>query len=235
MTHQRITLITGASRGIGYAASLALAKAGHHVIATARTQGGLEELDDEITAVGGTVTLVQMDLQDRPALMNLASQIHQRWGRLDSMVANAGVLGILTPAHHLDEKIWDEVIDTNLSAIWRMIKAFTDLLQQSPSGRAVIVTSSAAHGANFPFWNAYSASKAGVEALAQSWAAEVRSTNLKVNLLDPGGVGTAMYGSAFPGADLKEMPQPEDIAPAFLKLTSEDCPYHGEVIRAADI
>lgn len=233
MTSSRITLVTGASRGIGRAAALALAKAGHHVIATGRTIGALEELDDEITAGGGEATLVQMDLRDRPALMNLATAIQERWGRLDAMIANAGVLGVLTPTSHLDEDVWDEVIDTNLSAVWRMIRVFDGLLQQSSSGRAVVVTSSAAHGAHYPFWSAYSASKAGVEALTQSWAAEVRSSNLKVNLLDPGGVGTSMFGSAFPGANLKDMPQPEDIAPAFVRLAAEDCPYHGEILRAS--
>ena len=233
MTSSRIALVTGASRGIGRAASLALAKAGHHVIATGRTIGALEELDDEISAAGGEATLVQMDLRDRPALMNLATAIQERWGRLDVMIANAGVLGVLTPASHLNEDVWDEVIDTNLSAVWRMIRVFDGLLQQSAHGRAVVVTSSAAHGAHYPFWSAYAASKAGVQALTQSWAAEVQSTNLKVNLLDPGGVGTSMFGSAFPGANLKDMPQPEDIAPAFVRLAAEDCPYHGEILRAS--
>ena len=233
MTSSRIALVTGASRGIGRAAALALAKTGVHVIATGRTIGALEELDDEITAAGGQCTLVQMDLRDRPALTNLAAAIKERWGHLDIMIANAGVLGVLTPASHLDEEIWDEVIDTNLSAVWRMIRVFDGLLQAAPKGRAVVVTSAAAHGASYPFWSAYSASKAGVEALTQAWAAEVQSTNLKVNLLDPGGVGTSMYGSAFPGANLKEMPQPEDIAPAFVKLAAEDCPYHGQVLRAS--
>ena len=232
MTSSRIALVTGASRGIGRAAALALAKDGVHVIATGRTIGALEELDDEITAAGGQCTLVQMDLRDRPALTNLAAAIKERWGHLDIMIANAGVLGVLTPASHLDEEIWDEVIDTNLSAVWRMIRVFDGLLQAAPKGRAV-VTSAAAQGGSYPFWSAYSASKAGVEALTQAWAAEVQSTNVKVNLLDPGGVGTSMYGSAFPGANLKEMPQPEDIAPAFVKLAAEDCPYHGQVLRAS--
>jgi NAD(P)-dependent dehydrogenase (short-subunit alcohol dehydrogenase family) len=212
---------------------LALAKTGVHIIATGRTTGALEELDDEISAGGGEATLVQMDMRDRPALTNLAVAIQERWGQLDIMIANAAVLGVLTPASHMDEEIWDEVIDTNLSAVWRMIRVFDGLLQAAPQGRAVMVTSSAASGADYPFWSAYSASKAGVEALTRSWAAELRSTNLKVNLLDPGAVGTSMYGLSHPGADLKKMPQPEDIAPAFVKLTSEDCSYHGEVIRAS--
>lgn len=233
MTSPRIALVTGASRGIGRAAALALAKAGLHVIATGRTIGALEELDDEISAAGGEATLVQMDLRDRPALTKLAQAIQERWGKLDVMIANAGVLGVLTPASHLDEDVWDEVIDTNLSAVWRMIRVFDGLLQKAEQGRAVVVTSSASRGGDYPFWSAYSASKAGVEALTQSWATEVQSTSLKVNLLDPGGVGTSMFGSAFPGANLKEMQQPEDIAPAFVKLAAIDCPYHGQVIRAS--
>ena len=233
MTSSRIALVTGASRGIGRAAALALAKTGVHVIATGRTIGALEELDDEITAAGGQCTLVQMDLRDRPALTNLAAAIKERWGRLDIMIANAGVLGVLTPASHLDEDIWDEVMHHLCQRRPCAIRVFDGLLQAAPKGRAVVVTSSAAHGASYPFWSAYSASKAGVEALTQAWAAEVQSTNVKVNLLDPGGVGTSMYGSAFPGANLKEMPQPEDIAPAFVKLAAEDCPYHGEVLRAS--
>ena len=230
---ERIALVTGASRGLGKAAALALARDGLHIIATARTIGALEELDDAIKAEGGSATLVQMDLRDRPAMANLAQAIQDRWGRLDVMIANAGVLGALMPVSHLDETLWDEVIDTNLSAVWRMIRVFDGLLRQSPNGRAVLVTSSAAQGRNYPYWSAYSASKAGLDALGQSWAAEVEATNLKVNLLDPGGVATSMYATAYPGIDPKSMPQPEDIAPAFVALSSVDCPYHGQVIRAS--
>lgn len=232
-TENRIALVTGASRGLGKAAALALAKTGTHIIATARTIGGLEELDDDIKAIGGNATLVQMDLGDRPAMANLAKAIQDRWGRLDVMIANAGVLGVLTPASHMDETVWDEVIDTNLSAIWRMIRVFDGLLRSSAAGRAVLVTSSASHGASYPYWSAYSASKAGLEALGQSWAAEVTDTNLKVNLLDPGGVATSMYATAFPGVDPKAMPQPADIAPAFVALASPECPHHGQIIRSS--
>ena len=228
----RVALVTGASRGLGRAAALALAKEGVEIIATARTLGGLEELDDNITSAGGKATLVQMDLNDRPAMLNLANAIHERWGRLDAMVANAGILGVLMPTAHLDEDVWDQVIDTNLSAIWRMIRVFDPLLRLSPAGRAVLVTSSAAQG--YPFWSAYAASKAGVEALGKCWAGEVAQTALKVNILNPGGVATSMYATAFPGADLPSMPQPEDIAPAFVALSSEDCLRHGEIVHARE-
>ena len=157
---ERVALVTGASRGLGKAAALALAREGVEIIATGRTIGALEELDDEITSIGGKATLVQMDLGDRPAMAKLASAIHERWGRLDVMIANAGVLGVLTPVAHLDEAIWDEVIDTNLSAVWRMIRVFDPLLRLSGAGRAVLVTSTAARG--YPYWSAYAASKAGV-------------------------------------------------------------------------
>ena len=238
---QRVALITGASRGLGYAAALALAGAGIHVIATARTVGALEELDDAIKAQNGEqpsaggATLVPMDLSDRPALLKLAGAIHERWGKLDIMIANAGVLGILTPVAHLDEAIWDEVIDTNLSAIWRMARSFEPLLKLSDAGRVVLVTSSAANGSAYPYWGAYSASKAGVEALGLAWAAEVSETKLKVNILNPGGVATSMFSSAFPGIDTDSMPQPGDIAPAFVALSAEDCPYHGKIIHARDL
>ena len=232
---ERIALVTGASRGLGKAAALELANKGFHVIAAARTIGGLEELDDEVSAMGGEATLVQMDMRDRPAMAKLAEAIAGRWGKLDAMIANAGVLGVLTPTSHLEEDVWDEVIDVNLSGIWRMIKVFDGLLQASPAGRAVLVTSSAANGADYPFWSAYSASKAGVESLGQAWAAEVKSTSLKVNMLDPGGVATSMYSTAYPGANTKTMPQATDIAPAFAALVAEDCPYHGQIVRAADL
>jgi len=231
----RVALVTGASRGIGYAAALALAKAGLEIIATARTVGGLEELDDAISAIGGKATLVPMDLADRPAMAKLASAIHERWGRLDVMVANAGVLGVLTPVSHMDEQVWDEVIDINLSSVWRMIRVFDPLLRLSPAGRAILMTSSAADGGSYPYWSAYAASKAGLESLGLCWAAEVASTSLKVNILNPGGVATSMFSSAYPGADLAAMPQPEDISPAFVRLAAEDCPYHGEILIASNL
>ena len=230
---ERVALVTGASRGLGRAAALALAAEGIEIIAVARTIGGLEELDDAITAIGGKATLVQMDLNDRPATSKLANAIHERWGRLDIMIANAGVLGALMPTAHLDEDVWDQVIDINLSAIWRMIRVFDPLLQLSPAGRAVLVTSSAAQG--YPYWSAYAASKAGVEALGKCWAGEVAQTPLKVNILNPGGVATSMYATAFPGADLPSMPQPEDIAPAFVALAAEDCRHHGQVLHVREL
>lgn len=229
----RVALVTGASRGLGKAAALALAREGVEIIATARTVGGLEELDDDISAVGGKATLVPMDLADRPAMSKLATAIHERWGKLDIMIANAGLLGVLTPTAHLDEDVWDSVVDINLSASWRMIRVFDPLLRLSDAGRAVLMTSSAAQG--YPFWSAYAAAKAGVEALGKCWAAEVEKTSLRVNVLNPGGVATSMYASAFPGADLKSMPQPEDIAPTFVQLTAVDCRYHGEVLHARDL
>ena len=229
----RVALITGASRGLGKAAALLLAEGGVDIVATARTVGALEELDDAIAAIGGKATLVPMDLSDRPAMAKLAKAVHERWGRLDIMVANAGMLGVLTPIAHLDEEVWDQVIDTNLSAIWRMIRVFDPLLRLSDAGRAVLVTSSAAKG--YPFWSAYAASKAGVEAIGKCWARESEKTNLRVNMLDPGGVATDMYGTAHPGADLKAMPQPEDIAPAFAALCSPDCGHNGEVLHARDL
>ena len=229
----RVALVTGASRGLGKAAAIRLAADGIEIVATARTVGALEELDDTITAAGGSVTLVPMDLSDRPAMAKLARAVNDRWGRLDILIANAGILGTLTPVGHLDEKVWDEVIDTNLSAVWRLARVFDPLLRLSDAGRVVLVTSGAAQGN--PFWSAYAASKAGVEALGRTWARESGESNLKVNILNPGGVATSMYGTAFPGADLAGMPQPEDIAPAFAALASPDCPHNGEVLHVRDL
>lgn len=230
----KIVLISGASRGIGAAAAKAFAAAGGHVIATGRTRGALEELDDAITAEGGSCTLVELELADRPALTRLAAAVAERWGKLDVMVANAGQLGVLTPTSHMDETVWDEVIDTNLSAVWRMIQAFEPLLLQAETPRAVLVSSGASQ-AKRPFWSAYAASKAGLNALGKTWAHETSSTALRVSILNPGRVATAMLGTAFPGIKLEEMPQPEDIAPVFLRLADPSWDDHGAIINAADL
>lgn len=225
----RIALVTGASRGIGKAAAKALARQGAHIIATARTQAGLEELDDEIKAEGGTATLVTMDLNDRPALPRLAAAINERWGHLDIMILNAGILGTLAPVAHLDEDTWDEVIALNLSACFRLIHHLDPLFRQSHAGRAVLVTSGAAQ-ANMPYWSAYAASKAGLDALGKCWANELLQTPHKVNMLSPGRIATNMIGQAFPGIDKSTLPSPDDIAEAFVKLCLPDCPHQAQIL-----
>lgn len=230
----RIALVTGASRGIGRAAALALAREGAHIIATARTQAGLEELDDEIKANGGNATLVTMDVNDRPALPRLAEAIRERWGKLDIIVLNAGILGELTPISHMDEQIWDDVIATNLTAGFRMIHHLDPLFRQSDAGRAVLVTSGAASG-RMPYWSAYAASKAGLDALGKSWAAELINTPHRVNMLSPGRIATQMIGQAFPGIDKSTLPSPDDIANAFVQLCRPDCASQGEILDATSL
>ena len=232
----RIALVTGASRGIGYATALALAKhdTNTHIIATARTQGGLTELDDAIAQIGGSATLVEMDLADRAALPRLTQAIQKRWGRLDILVLNAGILGDLAPLAHLDHKTWDEVIDINLSACYRFIHALDNLFKQSPHGRAVLV-STAAVAAGLAYWGGYAVSKAGLEELGRQWAAELANTPHKVNMIRFGRVASAMQAQAFPGADLTALPQPADVAPAIVKLTAIDCRHNGQVLAASDL
>ncbi len=230
----KIILITGASRGIGRALSLECAKNGAHVIITGRTIGALEELDDEIKDVGGKSTIVELDQQDYAAFPRLSLSILERWGRLDGFVANAAQLGQLSPMSHIDEKIWEQTINVNLNSIWYQVKVFEKLLQNSKNGRAILVSSGAANGAR-PFWGPYAVSKAGLEALGRAWAAENEKTNLKINIIDPGGTATNMRSSAFPGEDPLTLPSAKIIARAFLILLSDNCPGHGEVFKARQL
>lgn len=217
----RVAVVTGASRGIGAAAALALAKAGAHVVAFARTVGGLEELDDAIRAVGGTATLVPADLKDGPAIDRLGGAIHERWGKLDILVANAGMLGPIAPLGHVDPKGFEDVMAVNVTANWRLIRSLDPLLQRSDAGRAVFLSSGAAHSCP-AYWGPYSASKAAVEALARTYAAESRTTRLKVMLVNPGPLRTRMRAAAMPGEDPLTLKAPEDLAPKLLELVSPD-------------
>ena len=223
----RLILITGASRGIGRAAAIACAAAGAELIITGRTSGALEEVDDEIRAVGSSATIVELDQTDYAATPRLADAIANRWGRLDGFVANAGQLGQMAPMAHIEPDIWERTLSVNLTSIWFQAKTFDPLLRAGPAGRVVLVSSGAAVGAR-PFWGAYAVSKAGLESMALAWAAENEQTNMKINLLDPGGTATAMRASAYPGEDPATLPSPADIAPAFVTLLSDGCEGHGE-------
>ncbi len=223
----RLILITGASRGIGRAAAIACAKQGAELIITGRTTGALEEVDDEIKSAGGAATIVELDQTDYAAIPRLAFAIGSRWGRLDGFVANAGQLGQMAPMAHIEPEIWERTMSVNLTSVWFQAKTFDPLLRAAPSARVVLVSSGAAIGAR-PFWGAYAVSKAGLESMARAWAAESEQTNMKINLLDPGGTATAMRASAFPGEDPSTLPSPADIAPAFVSLLSESCEGHGE-------
>ncbi len=213
----RIALVTGASRGIGYFTALELAKAGAHVIACARTVGGLEELDDAIKAVGGSTTLVPFDLADMEAIDRLGGSIFERWGKLDILIANAGMLGVISPIGHIEAKVFEKVMNINVNATWRLIRSVDPLLTRSDAGRAVIMSSGAAHKCR-PFWSAYSASKAAVEALARTWASETQSTPLRITSVDPGATRTAMRAQAVPGEDPMSLPHPSEVAKAILPL-----------------
>ena len=229
----RIILITGASRGIGRSAALALAEAGAELIITGRTIGALEELDDEIKAAGSTASIVELDQTDTEAIPRLASAISMRWGRLDGFIANAGQLGQMAPMPHIDADTFERTMNVNLTSVWHQIAAFDSLLRRSESGRAVLMTSGAAIGAR-AYWGAYAVSKAGLEAMGRAWAAESEQTEMKINLLDPGAVATAMRAAAYPGEDSSQLPTPEMLGPAFVYLMSKDCREHGERLRASD-
>ncbi len=205
----RIILVTGASRGIGYAAAKRLAASGAHVVAVARTQGGLEDLDDEIKAGGGHCTLVPMDLKDGNAIDRLGAALHERFGRLDGLLMNAGQLGGITPLPHTTPKDWDSVIAVNLTANYRLIRAMDPLLRASDAGRVVAVTSSVAQS-HRAYWGAYAISKAGLEAMANIYAEETAITKVRVNIYDPGGTRTAMRAKAVPGEDASVLPDPSD-------------------------
>jgi NAD(P)-dependent dehydrogenase (short-subunit alcohol dehydrogenase family) len=213
----RIALVTGASRGIGHAAALALAKAGAHVVAVARTVGGLEELDDSIKGAGGSATLVPLDLKDYEGIDRLGLALHERFGRLDALVANAGILGPLSPLGHVEAKAWDEVMAVNVTANWRLICAMDPLLKFSDAGRVVFVSSGVAQLA-LAYWGPYAVSKAALEVLARTYAAETASTNVRVNVLTPGPVRTRMRAQAMPGEDPMTLETPDQVAETIVGL-----------------
>jgi len=230
---ERIALITGASRGIGRAAAVALAAAGHHVICVARTVGGLEEADDAVRAAGGTATLVPLNLRDGEALDRLGASIFERWGRLDAFFGNAGVLGALSPLSHLEPKLFDELVAVNITANWRLIRSLDPLLRQSDAGRVLFVSSSLARKPR-AFWGGYAMSKAALESLALTYAAECDSTNVRVNILNPGATRTAMRARAMPGEDPATLPTPEEIAPLVVQMLSPGWEKNGERVNYRD-
>jgi NAD(P)-dependent dehydrogenase (short-subunit alcohol dehydrogenase family) len=213
----RIALITGASRGVGAAAAKAYAAEGAHVILVARTIGGLEEVDDAIQAAGGQATLVPLDLMEFGGIDRLAASVFERWKRLDILLGNAAVLGQLSPLGHVQPDVWDKAFALNVTANWRLIRAFDPLLRQSESGRAIFLTSGATRRLR-AYWGVYSASKAALEALALTYAREVEQTAVRVNLVNPGGTRTKMRAQAFPGEDPESLPPPEHICETLIHL-----------------
>ncbi|HEX4297564.1 MAG TPA: SDR family NAD(P)-dependent oxidoreductase [Devosia sp.] len=213
----KIVLVTGASRGIGYQAALEAARRGAHVVAVARTVGGLEDLDDAIKTAGGSATLVPLDLRDGDGIDRLGQSIFERWGRLDGLVGNAGVLGVLTPLAHLEPKEFEQTFAVNVTANYRLIRSLDLPLRQAPAGRAVFLTSGAARGPA-AYWGLYAATKAALETLVRSYAAELEITTAKVNIFNPGRLRTAMHAKAFPGIDPAEIEPPAVVAPALIDM-----------------
>jgi NAD(P)-dependent dehydrogenase (short-subunit alcohol dehydrogenase family) len=227
----RLALVTGASRGIGAAVAKRLAAEGAHVILVARTQGGLEELDDAVRQAGGKATLAPIDLRDFDKIDQMGAALHQRFKKLDVLAACAGVLGTLSPTGHFDPKLWQEVMEVNLTANYRLIRSLDPLLRQSQSGRAIFVTCAAARDFA-PYWGAYAASKAALEAMVKIYAGEVAATGIKVNLVDPGPVRTLLRATAFPHEDRGKLRKPDEVTEVFVKLAAADCPHHGEILGA---
>lgn len=226
----RVALVTGASRGLGFAAAKALAAEGAQIIATARTTGGLEQLDDEIRQAGGQCTLVPLDLMDPQGIEKLAEIVADRWGKLDILVCNAGVLGQITPAHQITAKTWNEVLGVNTIAPARFIRAFEPLLRKSDAGRAIFVTSGVGSRRAKAYWAAYGASKAALDNLVQSWAKELVDSEMRANLLNPGPARTKMRAKAAPGEDPETLPAPEEIAPLFVELALPGETRNGEIV-----
>ncbi|MBI4275428.1 MAG: SDR family NAD(P)-dependent oxidoreductase [Rhizobiales bacterium] len=224
----RIALVTGASRGIGAATAFALAHAGAHVVAVARTVGGLEELDDKIRAAGGAATLVPLDVKDSEGIARLGAVLNERYKRLDILVGNAGILGSLSPLSHVEPKAWDDVIAINVTANWQLIRCMDPLLQMSDAGRAVFLTSGAAASAK-AYWGPYAVSKAALEILARTYAAENAKTRVRVNLINPGPTRTRMRAAAMPGEDPATLKTPEQVAEKIVALCLPDCRENGKL------
>lgn len=227
----RVAVVTGASRGIGRAAALGLAEAGAHVVAVARTVGGLEELDDDIRVRGGVATLVPIDLRDLPAIDRLGAAIYERWGRLDMLLGAAGVLGVVTPLGHLEPKVFEEVMAVNVTANWRLIRSLDPLLRQSDAGRALFLTDSDPEPSR-PYWGAYAASKAALSVMVRTYAGELKGTSATANLFDPGPLRTRLRAKGRPGEDAALLQPPEAVVPEIVAMLSPDFGENGSLVRS---
>ena len=223
----RIALITGASRGLGAAAALAYAGEGAHVVLVARTVGGLEALDDRIKQAGGNATLVPLDVNDGPGIDRLGAALHERFGKLDVLLGNAALLGVLSPLGHIEPKTFEEVMAVNVTANWRLIRSLDPLLQASDAGRAIFVTSGVSRRV-VPYWGAYAASKAALDMLVAIYAAECAHTRVRVNLYNPGPMRTGMRAQAFPGEAPESLVAPEAHGEGLIQLALPSCTMNGE-------
>jgi NAD(P)-dependent dehydrogenase (short-subunit alcohol dehydrogenase family) len=221
-------LITGASRGIGRAVALRFAREGADLVLVARTQAALEEVDDEVRQFAGKASLVPGDLTDFSLIDRIGGAIFERWRRLDVLVGNAAELGILGPLAEVPPANWERLIALNLTANWRLIRAFDPLLRRSPAGRAIFVTADA--GRARAYWGAYAVSKAALEAMVKIYAAEIRKTAVRTNLIDPGPTRTRLRAHAYPGEDEAQVKPPEAVTDAFVELADAACTRNGEVV-----
>jgi NAD(P)-dependent dehydrogenase (short-subunit alcohol dehydrogenase family) len=224
----RLALVTGATRGIGRAVALAYAREGAHVILVGRTPGALEETDDEIRSLGGSATLLTLDLKQHDKIDALGPTIYQRWNKLDILVGNAGVLGPLSPLGHITAEAWNEVMEVNLTANWRLIRTLDPLLRRSDAGRAIFVTSGVASSPR-AYWGPYAISKAALEALVRTYAHEMENTPVRVNMIKPGPPRTAMRSKAFPGEKPETLKRPEDLTETFVALAEPACRENGRL------
>jgi len=229
-----VALVTGASRGLGAATAIALARLGAHVVITARTQGGLEETDDAIRAAGGTATLLPLDLREGAQVDVIGGSLLQRFGRLDILVHAAGALGKLTPTPHILPDDWASVMAVNFASTWHLIRGCAPLLLAAPAGRAVFVTDGLVTTPR-AYWGAYGAGKAGSAHLVRTWADETRSTRLRINLFDPDVVATRLRAEAMPGEDPRTLPRPDAIVPALVRLCLPTELRHGEVVQRGNV
>jgi NAD(P)-dependent dehydrogenase (short-subunit alcohol dehydrogenase family) len=232
----RLALITGATRGIGRAVALAYAKEGAHVILVGRTTGALEEVDDEIRAIGGAATLLTLNLKQHDKIDALGPTVYQRWGKLDVLVGNAGILGPLSPLNHITAEAWSEVLEINLNANWRLIRTLDPLLRRSEAGRAIFVSSGAAVSRP-AYWGPYSVSKAALEALVQTYAHEIENSSVRANLINPGPTRTSMRAKAFPGEDPATLKAPDEVTATFVRLAEASSTDNGCVfdLKTGDV
>ena len=230
----RIALITGASRGLGAAAAVAFAREGAHCVLVARTVGGLEAVDDQIKALGSEgATLVPLDVTDGPGIDRLGAALYERFGRLDVLLGNAGLLGVLSPIGHIDPQTFERVMAVNVTANWRLIRSLDPLLQRSDAGRAIFVTSGISRRV-IPYWSLYATSKAALDMMVATYAAECTHTKVRVNLYNPGPTRTGMRAQAFPGEDPASLPPPEARAEGLIRLALPSCTMNGEWV-AGDV